>query len=276
MRVRIQLAEGFKFVKYPVATVQYSDREVVGLNELLLVFSGVTSKPVAQTYYPTYNSGYLEYQFQAGTVRAEIGGFQFSPDETVIYKNMTLTGAIQVTSRINGVETNQATMDINVLEASFYPYNYFWIHEGTQPQLSSSQFKTTYIALCPNDIFYKNFSFFYSYPPQFTYVAAHTTPTTVDTGAGVVSFSYTNIRAASFSRDHFLTLKAEGVATGTYTATPSRYEAELFDGTVVTGNVHAFSVKIIDPSTAIDANRMGLVARNVFYNPMVDENMFIQ
>ncbi|MDR0368994.1 MAG: hypothetical protein LBH96_00165, partial [Candidatus Peribacteria bacterium] len=97
-RIRIQLAEGFRFVKYPVLTVQYSDRELLADNELKIVLESVTSKPQKQTAYATYNSGYLEYKITPTTSQVEIKNISFTVDEIVYYgSDKVLTGAIKVT-----------------------------------------------------------------------------------------------------------------------------------------------------------------------------------
>jgi hypothetical protein len=114
-RVRIALAEGFRFVTYPVLTVAYSDREVLTTNELALVLESVTSKPQKQTYYPTYNSGYLEYKIKTTATKVEISRLSFTADENVSYENLTITGAIQVSSLVDGNIENQTTMDVKVI-----------------------------------------------------------------------------------------------------------------------------------------------------------------
>jgi hypothetical protein len=113
--VRIQLAEGFKFVTYPVLTIQYSDREVIAANELALVVDSVTSKPQKQTYYPSYNSGYLEYKINSNATKVEIKRLSFTADEIVSYGNITLPDAIIVSSLVDGTVENQTAMDVNVV-----------------------------------------------------------------------------------------------------------------------------------------------------------------
>ena len=111
--MRIKLAEGFRFVKYPVLTVQYTDREVLVDEELKIVLEGVTSKPEKQTYYPTYNSGYLEYKITPTTTQVEIQNLSFTIDENVYYGSTgMLTNAIIVEAIEDGTIVNQSTIDI--------------------------------------------------------------------------------------------------------------------------------------------------------------------
>ncbi|MDR3168952.1 MAG: hypothetical protein LBU27_04255 [Candidatus Peribacteria bacterium] len=120
-RIRISLAEGFKFIRYPVLTVQYSDREVLVDNELKIVLDSVTSKPQKQTYYPSYNSGYLEYKITPTTTQIEIKNLFFTVDENVYYgRTDLLQDAIKVEAVIDGNITNEMTMDIkqNATEAA--------------------------------------------------------------------------------------------------------------------------------------------------------------
>ncbi|MDR0607213.1 MAG: hypothetical protein LBG52_02420, partial [Candidatus Peribacteria bacterium] len=91
------MKEGFKFVTYPVLTVT-SATEVEATDEFRIVLDSITSKPVRQTYYPSINSGYLEYKLDPSTTKVEITRLSFTVDEIVVYKNFTLTGAIEVSS----------------------------------------------------------------------------------------------------------------------------------------------------------------------------------
>jgi hypothetical protein len=100
-------------VKYPVLTVQYSDRELLADNELKIVLDSVTSKPVKQTAYATYNSGYLEYKITPTTTQVEIKNISFTVDELVYYgSDKVLTGAITITTLLDGQQTNEMKMDI--------------------------------------------------------------------------------------------------------------------------------------------------------------------
>jgi hypothetical protein len=100
-------------VKYPVLTVQYSDREILADSELQKVLDSVTSKPQKQTAYATYNSGYLEYKITPTTTQVEIKNISFTVDEIVYYgSDKVLTGAIKITSLIDGQQVNELTMDI--------------------------------------------------------------------------------------------------------------------------------------------------------------------
>jgi hypothetical protein len=93
--------------------VQYSDREVVADSELQIVLNSVTSKPQKQTYYPTYNSGYLEYQITPSTSQIEIKNLSFTVDENVWYgRTDMLQDAITVEAFIDGSLTNEVHMDI--------------------------------------------------------------------------------------------------------------------------------------------------------------------
>lgn len=111
--MRVEIPEGFRFVSYPVLTVQYSDREVLASSEMQIVLAGVTSKPQKRQYYSTYGSGYLEYQFTPSTTTAQITRISFTVDE-VPYHGSTgvLANAIKVSAIKDGVLINQATMDV--------------------------------------------------------------------------------------------------------------------------------------------------------------------
>jgi hypothetical protein len=98
--VRIQLKEGVKFSTYPVLTVTNAN-EVEASAETKLVIDSVTSKPVRQTYYPSINSGYLEYKLTSNATKIEIGRLNFITDGAVSYGNITIADAIQVTSTVN-------------------------------------------------------------------------------------------------------------------------------------------------------------------------------
>jgi hypothetical protein len=95
--------------------VEYSDREVIATDELALVVESVTSKPQKQTYYPTYNSGYLEYKIHSNATKVEIKKLSFTVDASVVYGTITLTGAIQVSSIVDENIENQTTMDITTI-----------------------------------------------------------------------------------------------------------------------------------------------------------------
>jgi hypothetical protein len=100
-------------VKYPVLTIEYSDRELLADNELKIVLDSVTSKPVRQASYATYNSGYLEYKITPSTTRVEIKNISFTVDEIVYYgSDKMLTGAITVTTLVDGQQTNEIKMDV--------------------------------------------------------------------------------------------------------------------------------------------------------------------
>jgi hypothetical protein len=127
-RIRIQLTEGFRFVKYPVLTVQYADREVEANKEFQMVLESVTSKPQRQTAYATYNSGYLEYKITPTTTKIEISNISFTVDEVVYYgSDNVLTGAIKIISLIDGQQTNELTMDIK--QSNTPPTGLFSYHD---------------------------------------------------------------------------------------------------------------------------------------------------
>jgi hypothetical protein len=75
--------------------------EVEATSELQPLLEDVTSIPVTQTHYPTVNSGYLEYKFYSTASIVEISRLSFIPDQTVLYKATTLTGAIHVRSLVD-------------------------------------------------------------------------------------------------------------------------------------------------------------------------------
>jgi hypothetical protein len=82
-----------------VLVVTNNDVEVLASSELSIVLSGVTHKPVKQVYYPSINSGYLEYQFNPSTVNAQITRLSFTVDEFVYYGSTgVLANAIKVTA----------------------------------------------------------------------------------------------------------------------------------------------------------------------------------
>jgi hypothetical protein len=198
-RVRIQLAEGFRFVTYPVLTVAYSDREVLAANELALVLESVTNKPQKQTYYPTYNSGYLEYKINANATKVEIARLSFTADEVVSYRNTTLTGAIQVSSIIDGTIENQTTLDVNVVAGNIYAMRAN-NNTYTPPQLSGATFATTQVAYTNLSInrYSKSIKMYYYYPPEMTFVSrsrwgGSNVSHTVDTGAGLVIIMAHNV-----------------------------------------------------------------------------------
>jgi hypothetical protein len=93
--------------------VQYSDREILADKELQIVLDTITSKPQKQTAYATYNSGYLEYKITPTTTQVEIKNISFTVDEIVYYgSDAILTGAIKITSLVDGQAVNELTMDI--------------------------------------------------------------------------------------------------------------------------------------------------------------------
>jgi hypothetical protein len=132
--VRIKLKEGIKFSTYPVLTVTNAN-EVEASSETKLVVESVTSKPVRQTYYPSINSGYLEYKLTSNATKIEISRLNFIVDDLVSYGNVTIADAIQVTSTVNGVVENQASMDVKVLAPAFVN---LWTNKNSlvPPQLS--------------------------------------------------------------------------------------------------------------------------------------------
>ena len=82
-------------------------------NELHAVIESVSSKPQKQTAYATYNSGYLEYKITSTTTQVEIKNISFTVDEIVYYgSDAVLTGAIRISTLVDGVETNELKMDI--------------------------------------------------------------------------------------------------------------------------------------------------------------------
>jgi hypothetical protein len=112
-RIRISLAEGFRFVKYPVLNVEYTDREVVADSEMTIILESITSKPQKQTYYPSYNSGYLEYKVTPTTTQIEVKNLYVTVDENVYYGSTDiLQDAIKVETYIDGNLTDEMSMDI--------------------------------------------------------------------------------------------------------------------------------------------------------------------
>ena len=93
--------------------MQYADREVLADSEMTIILDSVTSKPQKQTYYPTYNSGYLEYKLTPTTSQIEVKNLSFTIDENVYYgRTDDLQDAITVEAIIDGVVTNHVTMDV--------------------------------------------------------------------------------------------------------------------------------------------------------------------
>jgi CRISPR/Cas system endoribonuclease Cas6 (RAMP superfamily) len=129
--------------------VQYSGREIVADDELKIVLESVTSKPQKQTAYATYNSGYLEYKITPSTTQVEIKNISFTVDELVYYgSDKVLTGAIIITSLIDGQQTNELVMDI---KQSNTPATTWYIdYKSGDPiskvQLTGKQLQTPVIA----------------------------------------------------------------------------------------------------------------------------------
>ncbi|MDR0608246.1 MAG: hypothetical protein LBG52_08145 [Candidatus Peribacteria bacterium] len=129
--------------------MQYSGREIVADDELKIVLESVTSKPQKQTAYATYNSGYLEYKITPSTTQVEIKNISFTVDELVYYgSDKVLTGAIIITSLIDGQQTNELVMDI---KQSNTPATTWYIdYKSGDPiskvQLTGKQLQTPVIA----------------------------------------------------------------------------------------------------------------------------------
>ncbi|MDR0651657.1 MAG: hypothetical protein LBG59_10110 [Candidatus Peribacteria bacterium] len=78
----------------------------------------MNAKPQKQTYYPSYNSGYLEYILTSTTERVEINNISFMVDQIVAYKNTILTGGIEVTTLIDDIPVNVVNVDIKVIASN--------------------------------------------------------------------------------------------------------------------------------------------------------------
>jgi hypothetical protein len=164
-------------MKYPVLTVQYSDREVLAANELTAFLDSVTSKPQKQTYYPTYNSGYLEYKFDANTTAAEITRLSFTVDEIVYYGSTgVLNDAIKVFALVDGQVVNQTKLDVKQygteMRWQFWSSN-DWITpqilEGDPADFNSPYSMSDYYNRTLNTYPYKkNHKIYFYYPPEFT------------------------------------------------------------------------------------------------------------
>jgi hypothetical protein len=226
-RVRIYLAEGFRFVRYPVLSIQYSDREVLADSELQIVLDSVTSKPVRQTHYATINSGYLEYKLTDMTNRVEIKNISFTVDELVYYgRTDMLQDAIRVESIVDGVVTNAMSVDI-LQNNTLVPYTMAlvvdtsWNDNKINMLLSGDQSEAWNVRLRKNSInsltqhYLKSLKVYYSYPKELTVVGGNPANYTVDTANGIITFTQTHTGNSTFN--HFPTLLASGVLPGVYT-----------------------------------------------------------
>jgi hypothetical protein len=178
-RVRIQLAEGFRFVKYPVLTVQYADREILADNEFKIVLDSVTSKPQKQTAYATYNSGYLEYKITPTTTQVEIKNISFTVDEIVYYgSDKVLTEAITITTSIDGQQTNEVKMDIKQSNtpatsrySSYTSLNHYYL-TGTQFNTETNTYYRNGFLYGKYSTYIKGRKTYYYYPKELHFVSA--------------------------------------------------------------------------------------------------------
>jgi hypothetical protein len=184
----------------------------------------VTSKPQKQTAYATYNSGYLEYQITPTTTQVEIKNISFTVDEIVYYgSDKVLTGAIKITSLIDGQQTNELTMDI---KQSNNPATSRSFNQGTYSHryLSGVQFNTNQLSNSKNGLLYSKYSsqyiksrkVYYYYSTGLQFVSAYPAGSYIHyPSSGLVVFdTLTN---------PYLILSTTGVAPGTYTAPAITY-----------------------------------------------------
>jgi hypothetical protein len=266
-RIRIQLAEGFRFVKYPVLTVQYSDRETLADDELKAILDSVTTKPQKQTAYATYNSGYLEYKITPTTTQVELKNISFTVDEIVYYgSDKVLTGAMKITSLVDGQQTNEVSMDIkqsNNPATARYSYNEgrTWVYPiGTQFNANTINYSRNGFLYDKYGMYIKGRKIYYYYPKELQLVSAYPAATyTHYPASGLVIFdTLTN---------PYLTLSTTGVAPGVYTTPITPYqELEMYDGTIIRVNVNfgKWQVTVQDPSTI--ANKISLEPQHRLYN----------
>jgi hypothetical protein len=204
---------------------------VEATNEMKLFIESVSSKPVKQTYYPSINSGYLEYKIYPSTTQFEITRLNFATDEIILYQNTTLTGAIKVETVVGGTITNQATMDIKA-KAS---WNYgLGVSSETPPQLTDVTFPVSQIYTHAGSLgrYAKSMKLYYYYPKELTFISASDSNYTLDENQGLVMFTVNNIYIGELYRH--MVLSSSGVSPGTYTATMSKLEVERYDGSITT------------------------------------------
>ncbi|MDR0859424.1 MAG: hypothetical protein LBO09_00085 [Candidatus Peribacteria bacterium] len=266
-------------MKYPVLTVTNATLEVEANNEMKLVLDSVTSKPVSQTYYPSINSGYLEYKLNPSATKIEIRGLAFATDEAVVYTNMTLTGAITVSTITDGILQQELSMDIEAKANRTYS-----LHKSSDntPQLPDTTFRSTtrYTHALYVSRYNKKMRLYYYYPPEFSIVSVYSSIASsqytyeIHTESGLVIFERNNVynnNMGSFA----LNLSSSGVAPGTY-VTPSNIvlEAEQYDGTIRSITIAPQSVQILDPSTI--PNKITLRGANNEYNPNISPDFYIK
>jgi hypothetical protein len=199
-------------VKYPVLTVEYSDRELPADNELKIVLDSVTSKPVKQAAYATYNSGYLEYKITPMTTQVEIKNISFTVDEIVYYgSDKVLTGAITITALVDGQKTNEMKMDIKQSNTPATTLGYTKSNPLLHNYIAGTTFDT-------DTVVYRRFGFLYS--KYSFYIKGRTTyyyyPKKLQFVSGYPAGSYTHYPASGLVvfntlTDPYLTLSTTGV-----------------------------------------------------------------
>jgi hypothetical protein len=198
-------------VKYPVLTVEYSDRELLADNELKIVLDSVTSKPVKQIAYATYNSGYLEYKITPTTTQVEIKNISFTVDEIVYYgSDKMLTGAITITALVDGQKTNE--MKMNIKQSNTPPTD--WAidrHSLTHNYVAGTTFTTDNFTYYRNGFVYakypmyiKNIKTYYYYHPALQLVSGYPAGSYTQPASGLVVFDTIT--------PPYLTLSTTGVA----------------------------------------------------------------
>jgi hypothetical protein len=197
-------------------TVQYSDRELLADNELKIVLDSVTSKPQKQTAYATYNSGYLEYKITPTTTQVEIKNISFTVDEIVYYgSDKMLTGAITITTLIDGQQTNEMKMDIkqsnNPSTSVGSTYTVLSHYYLTGTQFSTEQlnyYRAGFLYNRYGSVYVKERTTYYYYPKELTFVSGYPAGSyTPYPASGLVVFN-TNTEP---STRPYLTLSTTGV-----------------------------------------------------------------
>ncbi|GHV25641.1 hypothetical protein FACS1894176_04630 [Bacteroidia bacterium] len=231
------------------------------------MLESVTSKPQKQTAYATYNSGYLEYKITPTTTQVEIKNISFTVDEIVYYgSDKVLTGAIKITSLVDGQQMNEVTMDIKQSNTPATSRTCS-ITQINHTYLSGTQFNTESLGCVLRlgflytkySTYIKNKKVYYYYPTALQFVSASPAGTyTHYPASGLVVFDTPN--------SAYLTLSTTGVLPGTYTAPVITYqEIEMYDGTIIRINFKNLSVVVQDAATLI--NKLTLQTANRNYNP---------
>jgi|GEM_PF-4310387 len=253
-KVTIKLAEGMRYVSYPVP-------QSMTRTDIQTPAQGVLNEMIQAIEVPTYTlweqwNGELTYIFNSDTIGVVIP-LKVTVDEFIFHTSQTLTEAIQVEASKNDVNIGVAKMNINTLGnlvTRFFSGNRLnGISVLAGENVTFRAMRRLVIGDNGRGIRYdehpkhysKKMTFRIYYPLGTSYVSSNyeMNKTIHDDTLGYVEFEFTN---PIWSPIIDVTVSTTGVSPGTYLATnPSYNKSTMIDGTEVMTTLYPMTLGIV-------------------------------